>query len=241
MDSMDKTRRAFLTSALVVAASGASNLSALAETVESRRPPASKAGNESDEDDVTPTEDLMREHGILNRILLIYDDAAGRLGLNQHFPREVIVKAAGHIREFIENYHEKSEEGDIFPRLEKAGKLTDLVATLRQQHAAGRKVTAAIMTMTQSDKVYGENRQKLVAALNAFVRMYRPHEAREDTVVFPEFRKLVSDRELDEIGEKFEDSEHNLFGKEGFKSIVKQVAELEKQVGIYDLNQFTPA
>ncbi|HEY9792401.1 MAG TPA: hemerythrin domain-containing protein [Candidatus Obscuribacterales bacterium] len=237
---MDKTRRAFLTSALAISAGGFASL----DTPAAEKTPKSAGTNPhagSDEGDVTPTEDLMREHGVLNRILLIYDDAANRLSGNQHFPREVIVKAAGHIREFIENYHEKSEEGDIFPRLEKAGKLTDLVATLRQQHAAGRKVTANILAMTESDKVMGENRQKLGAALNAFVRMYRPHEAREDTVVFPTFRKIVSEREMDEIGEKFEDLEHKLFGKEGFEGVVAQVADLEKQIGIYDLNQFTPS
>lgn len=35
-------------------------------------------------------------------------------------------------------------------------------------------------------------RQTLATALRTFVRMYRPHAAREETVLFPAFRKLVS-------------------------------------------------
>ncbi len=34
--------------------------------------------------------------------------------------------------------------------------------------------------------------------------MYRPHEAREDTILFPALRKLVSKNEYHSLGEKFE-------------------------------------
>jgi len=37
-----------------------------------------------------------------------------------------------------------------------------------------------------------------------------------------------------------DDFEHKLFGKNGFESIVKKVASLEKELGIYTLEQFTP-
>jgi hypothetical protein len=71
--------------------------------------------------------------------------------------------------------------------------------------------------------------------------MYRPHEAREDTVLFPAFRSVVSARELEALGDRFEDREHELFGKDGFEGIVAQVGKIEDSIGIGDLNQFTPA
>jgi len=43
-----------------------------------------------------------------------------------------------------------------------------------------------------------------------------------------------------ELGEKFEEKEEKLFGKDGFGTIVEEVAALEKALGIYDLAQFTP-
>jgi len=76
--------------------------------------------------------------------------------------------------------------------------------------------------------------------MDMFVRMYEPHEAREDTVLFPEFRKIVSRHEYDALGEEFEKKENQLFGGEGFEKNVDQVAELEKRLGIYDLTHFTP-
>src|SRR5438552_2263416 len=67
-----------------------------------------------------------------------------------------------------------------------------------------------------------------------------PHEAREDTVLFPAFRKIVSPHEFDSLGEDFEKKEDELFGDDGFEKMVDKVASIEKRFGIYDLAQFTP-
>jgi len=67
----------------------------------------------------------------LNRVLLIYEEALRRLDARQEQPAKALAGAAGIIRRFIEDYHEKLEEENLFPRFEKAGKLVDLVAVLR--------------------------------------------------------------------------------------------------------------
>jgi hemerythrin-like domain-containing protein len=191
-----------------------------------------------EEVEVSPTEDLMREHGLLNRVLLIYEESARRLGGKGDLNPKVLSDAAGIIKNFIENYHEKLEEDYLFPRFEKAGRQTDLVAVLRKQHRAGREVTAQILQLAAAKGA--SDRQKLVGAIGAFVRMYRPHEAREDTVLFPALHWIVSAHEFDALGDDFEKKEHELFGKEGFEGMVDKVGGLEKQLGIYNLAQFTP-
>ncbi|SRR6266481_4176222 len=195
--------------------------------------PAKKA--EPAEDDVSTNEDLMREHGVLNRILLIYDEASRRISAKEKFDPTVLTKSAGLIKSFIEDYHEKLEEDHIFPRFEKSGKLVELTMTLRAQHAAGRQLTDKIIATAKSGDM-----QPLQVALAAFNRMYRPHEAREDTVLFPALHSLVSKHEYDAMGEEFDRIEHKTFGGDGFDMALDQVTELEKQFGIYDLNQFTP-
>ena len=141
-------------------------------------------------EEVSPGEDLMREHGVLNRVLLIYEEGLRRLE-GQEDPRtDVLASAAALIRRFIEGYHEKLEESQLFPRFEKAGKLVDLVTVLRQQHTAGRGVTGEVVKLAVPG-VSGADRARLAASLRKFIRMYRPHEAREDTVLFPAFHDLV--------------------------------------------------
>ena len=78
-----------------------------------------------------------------------------------------------------------------------------------------------------------------MTSMQQFIRMYNPHEAREDTVLFPAFRKIVSPREFDSLGEEFEKKENALFGEDGFEKMVDKVASIEKRFGIYDLGQFT--
>src|SRR5713101_3853297 len=114
---------------------GGSKLFGVAALTAAARLFAAEPQKQEDEEEVTPAEDLMREHGALNRILLIYDEAIARIDSKKEFQPEVLSSAARIVRRFIEEYHEKLEEDYLFPRFEKAGVLVDLVRVLRQQHA----------------------------------------------------------------------------------------------------------
>jgi hemerythrin-like domain-containing protein len=196
---------------------------------------------EATDEGISPAEDLMREHGVLNRILLIYDTCRLHLAKNEQFDWSVLNNSAQIIRTFIEDYHEKLEEDFLFPRFEKANQLTDLVKVLREQHKAGRILTEHIIQYGEmKSHANMDDSQKLIQLLGDFNDMYRPHEAREDTVLFPAMRKIVSENEYFALGEDFEDREHELFGKDGFDKMVEKVAIIEKELGIYDLSMFTP-
>src|SRR6266540_10937 len=88
-----------------------------------------KEKNEETEE-VAPPEDLMREHGVLKRVL------------------------------------------------------TDLTSVLRAQHQAGRRLTDQITQATTVQSLKDPSSAKpVVQAMEQFIRMYEPHEAREDTVL----------------------------------------------------------
>ncbi len=196
--------------------------------------------SETDEG-ISPAEDLMREHGVLNRILLIYDKCRSHLVKNEQFDWDVLLSSAQIIRTFIEDYHEKLEEDFLFPRFEKANQLSDLVKVLRDQHKVGRIITDQIIQCGKmKSNINTDGSQKLIILLGNFNEMYRPHEAREDTVLFPAMRRIVSENEYFALGEDFEDREHKLFGTDGFDAFVEKVANIEKQLGIYELSLFTP-
>jgi len=199
------------------------------------------ARGSEEEEEISPAEDLMREHGVLKRILLIYGEGSRRLRAGEELPVDVIASAAAIIRAFVEDYHEKLEENFLFPRFEKKGMLVELVKVLREQHQAGRRVTERTLSLAVPGTLKeASDRQELSATLESFVRMYNPHEAREDTVLFPALRKIISPHEYAALGEDFEKEEERRFGKDGFEKVVEQVAGLEKRLGIYDLAQFTP-
>jgi hemerythrin-like domain-containing protein len=199
-----------------------------------------KGGDQDGDDEVTPAEDLMREHGVLRRVMYLYDDAADRLGGRRDVPLDALAACAGIVRRVIEDYHEKLEEDFLFPRFEKAGKLADLTAILRRQHVAGRALTAQITQLAKAT-LADADRARLAAALRSFNHMYRPHAAREDTVLFPELRGLVGKHAYEELGDQFEDKEKQMLGDRGFEHAVEDVAKLEQAFGLDDLARLIPA
>jgi hemerythrin-like domain-containing protein len=190
--------------------------------------------------EIPPTEDLMREHGVLRRILLVYQEAARRLPAGEPSVANVVAGAANVVRRFVEGYQEKLEENFVFPKLEHEGKLTDLTTILRTQHAAGRKLTEAILAATKSGTIATAARGGVVADIESFVYMYAPHAAWEDTELFPAYRGLFSEAELDKLGDKFEEQEHKLLGGGGFEGSLRDVGDLEQELGIHNLARYTP-
>ena len=192
-------------------------------------------GPGGDEAEVTPGEDLMQEHGVLERILLLYDEVVRRIEHPAAFDVATVASAAGIVRRFVEDYHERLEERFVFPRLEAAGREAELVAILRHQHERGRQLTDDVVRRSR-----GHPTPELAHLLHAFTRMYRPHAAREDTVLFPAFRSVVGGDGYRELGEHFDAEEHARFGEHGFEQTVSEVAQLEAALGIADLAGFTP-
>jgi hemerythrin-like domain-containing protein len=191
--------------------------------------------------EVTATEDLMREHGVLRRALLVYTAAAGKLRANASaVPPDSLQKTAKLFRAFGEEYHEKKlEEQFIFPAVKKAGgaagPLPDILVV---QHDRGREITDYVLAVTNGAKV-GGNAGELAKALEAFVLMYEHHAAREDTVIFPAWKQTMTEEQLDEMGERFEEIEHEQFGEDGFDDAVRQIADIEGALGLADISQFT--
>jgi len=199
-----------------------------------------KAGEEEGEK-VTPGEDLMQEHGVLKRILLVYGEGIRRIDANEDLPPDPLQDAAKLVRSFVEEYHEQQEEKFLFPRFRQANKMVDLVEVLLVQHKAGRQVTDRIITLSTLATLRDPAQKKQLADLmRQFIRMYNVHESREDTVLFPAFRDMLTKNEYDSLGEDFEKEEKKHFGADGFDMAVDEVTKFEKSLGIYDLAQFTP-
>ncbi len=201
-----------------------------------------KAGKAPDEKEgeVTATEDLMREHGVLRRALLVYTAASARLRKNAaSVPPQALERTAKLFRTFGEDYHEKKlEEPHIFPAVRRAGgPAAAYPDILVLQHQRGREITNYILALTQKGRI-GTAAGDLARVLDELVLMYRNHAAREDTVVFPAWKQTLTARQLDEMGDRFEEIEQQMFGKDGFEDAVKQIADIETGLGLNDLSQF---
>ena len=192
------------------------------------------AGKPEDKDDVGAVEDLMREHGVIRRVLVVYRELAIKLRAKPAaVSASALNQAAKLMRTFGEDYHERQlEEAHIFPAVQKAGGLAaSEIETLLAQHRRGREVTDYLLSATAKNISIAQA-DVLAQTLESFARMYEEHTAHEDTIVFPAWKKALTAKQLDELGDLFEEIEHKTFGKDGFDDAVEQIAAIEKRAGV---------
>lgn len=231
----DRGRR----SLMMLAMSGAGGLLLAAGPTLADEKPGKGPGQEKE----TPAvEDLMREHGVLRRALLVYEEIIPRLRGGARFDARPLADTAILFRTFGEDYHErKLEEAHIFPVVRKTkGPAAAYPDVLKAQHDRGREITDYIWAVTKGGSVTGGQVDPLSRALERFVLMYQNHTAREDTIVFPAWKTALSQKQIDELGDQFEDIEHQQFGKDGYEDAVKRIGRIEQAYGLSDISQFTP-
>lgn len=203
---------------------------------------AQKSKKRGEEHEVGAIEDLMREHGVLRRALLVYIETVPKLRTDPGgVDGSAIARVTKLFRSFGEDYHErKLEEAHIFPAVRKAGgPAAAYVDVLVAQHNRGREITDYILSVSGKGSIGSGDAEPLARVLETFVLMYQNHAAREDTVVFPAWKEALSERQLKEMGDKFEDIERQTFGKDGYEDAVKQIGQIEQALGFADLAQFT--
>lgn len=238
---LNPTRRKLLFDSIALGFAGAASLPLLAEPY-----PQSAEGKKKAEDkepEVTATEDLMREHGVLRRALLVFLEVVPKLRQNAAgVDAAALQQTAKLFRTFGEDYHERMlEEQHIFPLIRKQGpELKRYADILVEQHNRGREVTDYVLAVTSRPRISAAQVEPLSNVLETFVLMYQNHAAREDTIVFPAWKKNFTDKQLDEISDQFEDIEHKMFGKDGFEDAEKKISNIEGELGFADLAQFTP-
>src|SRR6266568_1152463 len=105
---MERDRRQFLASSLALGASGLLIAAPIARAEDPRANAADTPSREADKQDqpaeeVPATEDLMREHGVLNRVLLIYEEGLRRLRDKEDVTPDAFHKPALLVRKFVED------------------------------------------------------------------------------------------------------------------------------------------
>jgi len=121
----------------------------------------------------------------------------------------------------------------IFPTVRKAGGPAAVyVDTLVEQHNRGRQIIDYVMGITAKNAILPVEAPHLAEMLDHFELMYANHAAREDTIVFPAWKAALGPHAVDEMGDKFEEIEKQQFGGDGFDQAVKQIGEIEQNLGV---------
>ncbi|HTX43915.1 MAG TPA: hemerythrin domain-containing protein, partial [Methanocella sp.] len=194
--------------------------------------PLKARGEELEEKESSPMEDLMKEHGAIERILLIYQRMIEKAITGQEVDVSVINRASKMVDEYVSKHHEQDEEKYVFPKFREANYIVDLVDTLEHQHNVSRRLNQQVMELSaKGAEITQDEAVRLLDLCGMFINMYLPHISRENTIVFPTFFDIVSPEYVEDMKEKMEDREEKILGETGFRGFVGRVAALEKEVG----------
>lgn len=189
----------------------------------------------------SPIEDLMEEHSILRRALLIYEECIRRMEIGEDFDPELLIETTNVIKVIIIFHHALLEHEYIFPRFREADKYVQMADILTEQHGRVGEQEELIIKYSNRDSINNpEEKAMLINALKKSIRVFRPHINIEDTEMFPEFKTVVTAHEYYELGKKFKEIEYQKWGENGHRQMVDKIIQVEKALGINDLDSFTP-
>ncbi|MEF8787975.1 MAG: hemerythrin domain-containing protein [Planctomycetota bacterium] len=227
---MRDVRRRFLKMA------GAAGLSGLSAAVGG----SARAGSSGEEKEKwrPASEELMLEHGVVHRMLLVFDEMADWIEAGDQLPSAVNDSAAI-VDEFIENYHEELEEQLIFPALEGAGEHTSMVEQLRRQHEIGRELAGqGYYLLGQGQISDAGTRGRLVSTFRDYARMYRAHAAWEDTVAFAGLREVMGKETFREVSRNIDSIRAEKLGEDGIQNALGRLRSIEQALGIGNLASY---
>lgn len=215
---------------------GAAALGSLVATL-----PVPALADEERSTEVLAVEDLMREHGVLRRALLVYAEAARRLHQGLAVPSRALHQAADLFRRFGEDYHEHAlEEQHVFPAVIAAGlPQAANCRILADQHRRGRQITGYILAASAGSGIGASRRAPLAGVLAGMLRMYQHHAAIEDTLVFPAWKGTLAPTQYSRLSEQFEALEQRMFGHDGFQDAVERIGRIEQAFALDDLASLT--
>ncbi len=191
---------------------------------------------------ISPVESLLKEHGLLERLLLIYKASFEQTKTLAPFHTDPLRKAIEIMEQYIENFHEKIEE-EVFSIFEKKNVQVALIKQLRMQHLIAQQITKLIKELLDNETIVRNVKklQEISQLLQMFIVMYGVHEAHENTELFPLLYDIMTQGEINKLAKKIDDLEKKLFGTNGFMKVLQKVIAIEKQLGIYDISQYTPS
>jgi hemerythrin-like domain-containing protein len=188
----------------------------------------------------SPTGNLMRGHGIAERIMLVYERTIKDLKAGEKVDLQLVNRTARIAKSFVSGCHEQCEERYLFSLLMEEGYLAGTVETLLRQHEIGREVTDRIVDLSMPGRIKDETHMNILLTLcRSYIFMYRPHISRENTELFPRLFEIAGEEKIREIGEKVRRTEQQSLGEKGFGGLLHELAEIEQSLGIGDVAGYT--
>ena len=154
-----------------------------------------------------PTADLEREHRFIEKVVKACSVMAAEIQNGGALDAALFRRIVEFMRTYADKCHHGKEEALLFPALyEKGVPSTGCpIAALSAEHIQGRHLVTglsdALELLRRGDPKAG---QAILENLTGIARLYPNHIWKEDYLLFPMTLKVMKEKDLDELREKFE-------------------------------------
>lgn len=173
-----------------------------------------------------PTETLMSEHRIIEKVLSAMRGLADAVTSGKAVERDKLEGLVPFMREFADAYHHAKEEHRLFPRLVERGlpSRNGPVQAMCAEHQTGRDLVGQLEVainryLGKPDPADAD----LPDALNAIVDYYTRHIWKEDNILFPMADRVLNEDDQTDLAAAFD--EVNLAGDSGARQRFINFAE----------------
>jgi hemerythrin-like domain-containing protein len=133
----------------------------------------------------------------------------------------------GFLKEFADKCHHGKEEGLLFPALIQAGlpEKGGPIGVMLADHAQGRQFIRE-MEEALSPQV---DRVKLAQAAKAYATLLRNHIQKENMMLFPMTEKMLTEAQLEQLYEGFEEHEEKVIGQGRHEELHAMLKSLQEK------------
>ncbi|MGA2765216.1 MAG: hemerythrin domain-containing protein [Spirochaetia bacterium] len=178
-----------------------------------------------------PRGPLMIEHRLIEKMLGVIAEEAGRIGKGGKVDPVFIDSAVDFVRTYADRTHHGKEEDILFKELERkalTGKDSVTMAELVDEHRQAReKVRALVDAKERFLKGQAEAVQEMTDIMKWLAAFYPGHIRKEDRDFFPRTERYFGAEELDKMLESFRDFDGKMI-HEKYEKLVNALRTAEK-------------
>ncbi len=184
---------------------------------------------------MSPTQILMAEHRIIERVLAAVQSALQRSTSSEPLGPEFFLDATEFIQGYADNYHHQKEEGVLFVEMEAQGfpREGGPIAVMLAEHEEARAYTRAMRSAAERWKG-GDAAAKSAVAQNArsYVALLGDHINKEDNILYPMADQLLPPADQERMAETFREMERTATEDGSLPRFLALADTLEKQVQV---------
>jgi hemerythrin-like domain-containing protein len=179
-----------------------------------------------------PTDDLMNEHRVIQRMLGILTQASKRLENGQDVDSEFYVDAVDFLKNFADKCHHTKEEKLLFEKMMERGVSGEVgpIAVMMREHQDGRAHVKSLDKLSKGN-MSKATREGLIKSSRAYVDLLSKHIQKEDNVLYPLANQILDKEDQKELEKDFEKVEKEVMGPGVHERYHKMIEQWEQKYG----------